>query len=242
MDCSDVKASAGARLANFELEAMAEAQNYTAAILGEFAPYLRGTVVEVGAGLGNCTSLLQRHPDIVKLVAIEPDSGLCQQLRARLPGSLVVQGTISSLSTEQRWNAIVSINVLEHIQDDAAELSNCQRLLASGGGCLCLFVPARPELYAPIDRVFGHYRRYAPATLVERVKAAGFDVVHWRYFNGVGYILWAMTFRILRRRSFNRGMIRCFDRYAFPAIHLVESHFWRPPIGQSLLLVARAKG
>jgi SAM-dependent methyltransferase len=219
---------------------MAEARNYTAAILDEFAPYLRGTVAELGAGIGNCTVLLSQHPQVSTLLAVEPDAQLCRALKQRVPEVRVVQGTIDALAPAASWHALVSVNVLEHIADDAEELRKYHGVLASGRGCLCLFVPARPELYSPIDRKFGHYRRYTPAGLLDLVRRAGFAVLHWRYFNGPGYFLWGLVFRCLRRRWMNPRSIRAFDQYIFPWIHLVETHFLRPPIGQSLLLVARA--
>lgn len=244
MACSDPKPVSAlmpaGESAMFELAAMAEARNYTRAILGEFAPYLHGTVAELGAGMGNCTVLLHRYPDVSRLVAVEPDPRLCQQLKQRIPEAVVVQGTIESLSVQSTWNALVSVNVLEHVPDDAAELGGYHRLLVVGRGCLCLFVPARPELYAPIDRQFGHIRRYTPGGLIDRVRHAGFEIVHWRYYNGPGYLIWGLTFRFLRRRSFNPRAVRAFDRFFFPWIHLIETHFLRPPIGQSLLLVGRA--
>lgn len=66
----------------------------------------------------------------------------------------------SPLAADFACDAIVSVNVLEHIARDQAELVAYRSLLGRTSGCLCLFVPAGPGIYAPIDRDFGHHRRY----------------------------------------------------------------------------------
>ena len=69
------------------------------------------------------------------------------------------------------WNAILSINVLEHIESDADELATYFRLLKPARGALCLFVPARPDIYAPIDKDFGHFRRYTRCRSAKEARA-----------------------------------------------------------------------
>ena len=73
-----------------ELELFARARNwkrYWSAVVG---PYLRGEVLEVGAGLGANTELLRAQATAVRRwVCLEPDSRLLEQLRksVRCPGS-----------------------------------------------------------------------------------------------------------------------------------------------------------
>ncbi|WP_419947528.1 methyltransferase domain-containing protein [Candidatus Palauibacter sp.] len=56
-------------------------------------------------------------------------------------------------------DSVVSVNVLEHVEDDEEELALMRSLLRPGGH-LCLWVPALSALYAPYDRALGHHRRY----------------------------------------------------------------------------------
>lgn len=134
----------------------------------------------------------------------------------------------------------MSVNVLEHIEGDAEELAKYARLLEKCGGHLCLFVPARPEIYAPIDRAFGHYRRSTRPELKRKLAAAGFTVARLHYFNWVGYFTWWVHFCVARLRRFDAGKVRAFDRVIFPAVHFLESKLMRPLWGQSLLAVAKA--
>ena len=226
---------------DFEFEALNEAKNYRNALLREFAPYLKGNVLEVGAGIGQITEELRARPDIKKLCAVEPDMNFCELIRKRLPDQLLIHGTIDDLKERSGWNAILSVNVLEHIEHDERELKNYRELLASANGTLCLFVPARPEIYAPIDRDFGHFRRYVRSELKGKIAAAGFSAIQIRYHNLVGYFGWWLVFCVLRKRAFERGSVRFFDRVIFPVMNWSETSISAPPIGQSLLVVAKAK-
>jgi SAM-dependent methyltransferase len=233
--------NATAQTGDFEFAALQEARNYRAALLGDFSPFLAGRVLEVGAGIGQITGELVKLPGITRLVSLEPDPRFFGKLRADHPGVEALQGTVEELPGAETWNAILNINVLEHIEDDDRELRNYARLLSVQQGCLCLFVPARPEIYAPIDRDFGHFRRYTRPELRRKLAAAGFEIVHLRYFNAAGYFAWWLNFCVLRKRGFDIGSVRFFDRVIFPAVHTAESRVCAPPFGQSLMAVARAK-
>lgn len=224
---------------DFEFAALDQARHYRARLLHEFGADLAGRVLEVGAGIGQVTTELRAHPGVREVVAVEPEPRFCDRLRARLPGLRVVCGTVAALGEDRQWDALLSVNVLEHIADDGAELrAYCERL-AARRGALCLFVPARPELYAPIDRDFGHYRRYTRPGLRARLEAAGFRIERLRYYNCAGYFAWWLNFRLLRRRHFDLAGVRCFDRLIFPWVHTLETRVCAPPFGQSLLAVAR---
>ncbi|MDH7502383.1 MAG: class I SAM-dependent methyltransferase, partial [Verrucomicrobiota bacterium] len=217
------------------------AHRYRAAVLKEFAPYLCGRVLEVGAGVGQFTAMLMGRPGIDELVAVEPNPDFCRVLRGTCPRVVVHAGTVQTLPPGPPWDAIVSINVLEHIANDEAELNTYASILATGRGRLCLFVPARQEIYAPIDRDFGHYRRYARGELLEKLARAGFAIDSLHYFNGIGYLLWWLNFCVLRRRRFGVWAVQWFDRLVLPAVHAVETRIMRPPVGQSLVAIACPK-
>lgn len=225
---------------DFEFAALNEARNYRRALIGEFSPYLRGRVAEVGAGIGQLTAELANVPTITELTAVEPEQRFAERLRRDQPQRAVIHGTAADLPVGDGWNAIVSVNVLEHIREDVEELKRWRGLLAPARGHLCLFVPARPELYAPIDKDFGHFRRYTKPGLRKALTDAGFEIVRCDYFNAVGYFAWWASFVLLGQREFKVGSVRLFDRAIFPLVHAWERNVLRPPFGQSLMAVARA--
>lgn len=229
-----------AHSANFEFDALRAAENYRRALVREFASHLRGRIIEVGAGIGQITALLRKIPAVEHLLPIEPDPGFCREFRLTFPSEPLIEGTIDSLTDDQLWNGIVSINVLEHIREDERELKSYAHLLAPERGRLCLFVPARQEIYAPIDADFGHHRRYSKAELKRKLENAGFEIVRLKYFNSVGYFAWWLNFCVLKQRKFNVNSVRFFDRVIFPCVHWCESRLCAPPFGQSLIAVGKA--
>ncbi len=226
---------------DFEFAALEQAENYRRALVREFAAHLNGRVLEVGAGVGQMTAELLQRNEIVQLLSIEPEEAYCSRLRALFPGHGLHQGTIADLRSQIQWNSIISINVLEHIERDREELEAYYRILQPANGALCLFVPARPELYAPIDKDFGHFRRYTRPELRRKLTTAGFEISQLRYFNLAGYFAWWLNFCLLRRRVFDTASVRLYDRLIFPVVHGFEFNICAPPFGQSLLAIAIAR-
>lgn len=223
---------------HFEFEALNSAERYRRSIIREFAPYLGGTVVEVGAGIGQNTPHLLAVKGVEQVVSVEPEPTFCAEFRRQFPQLPLIEGTVDRLSTAADYRGIVSINVLEHVKEDARELARYCELLKSVSGRLCLFVPARQEIYAPLDADFGHYRRYARKDLASKLTAAGFRILKLQYYNFIGYFAWWISFCLLRKRNFDPGAVRFYDRFVFPVARALERHLIAPPIGQSLIAIA----
>jgi SAM-dependent methyltransferase len=225
--------------ASFEFEALRHAHNYRRALLQEFTPYLSGRVIEIGAGVGQFTEMIISCPGVKEVVAVEPEPGFHAELRQRIPAQTVVAGTSENLPPGLEASAIVCVNVLEHIRDHEAELKRFAGHLRARHGYLCLFVPARQEIYAPLDKDFGHHRRYDKPGLRQLLQSAGFEIEHLHYYNWLGYFAWWASFCLLKKRHFDVGSVKLYDRYIFPAVHWSEAQIMRPPFGQSLMAVAR---
>ena len=73
-------------------------------------------------------------------------------------------------------DVVLALDVIEHIEDDAAFVAELFDL-ARPGGHLVVTVPAWPWLYSAHDVALGHWRRYTPAALDAVVRSAGFQVV-----------------------------------------------------------------
>ena len=143
----------------------------------------------------------------------------------QFPEHDLLQGTVNELKSEFDWNAILSINVLEHIEEDEAELASLPHACSQPArGALCLFVPAKPEIYAPIDKDFGHFRRYTRPELGEKLKGAGFEPVLFRYYNFVGYFAWWLSFCLLKKNILTSQ--RCgFSIRRFPWFMVLNREF-----------------
>ena len=225
-----------------ELDAMAHAQNYFQWIISRWRPYLRGRVVEVGAGTGNFSRHLLAEA-IDELLLIEPAGNLFQRLSGRFahdPRVAVKRGHLHDHLPELRGapvNAAVTVNVLEHIKDDVAVLRGLRQATQAGGTVLIL-VPALPVLYGPADENFGHVRRYTKRELAEKLRVAGLSILDLRYFNFIGAFAWFSAVRVLRRRTVTATMTQVSDRTTIPMTRWLE-RLVIPPFGQSLIAVAQ---
>jgi len=223
-----------------ELDALGEARNYYGWIVSRFAPYLGPRIVEVGAGIGTFTAvLLERRPD-ARVTAIEPAGNNYPRLARRFAGDgrvTTVQAYLDGAVPDGSADAVVAVNVMEHIDDDAAFL-RAAAAAAAGGGHVLLFVPAVPALYGSLDEVFEHCRRYTKRELVEKLRAAGLEPVSVRYMNFPGMLAWWLWAKVFRRQTITDRDARVYDRWVVPVVRAVEGVI-PPPIGNGLLAVAR---
>jgi SAM-dependent methyltransferase len=219
------------------LENLDQAGNYAAWILELAAPHLGNKVLEVGAGHGTFTALLARQDR--QVVASELSGRCIGKLRVRFAGTPSVQvlhGGIPAAAPHGPFDAVILINVLEHIDDDDGALRDIAAVLKPCGRVI-LWVPALPVLYSEFDRSIGHYRRYRMAALRRQLHRAGYEVREIRYVNVIGAIAWLVVARFLRRSPNCKASVRLFDRYFVPVMATVE-RMLRPPFGQSLFTVA----
>ena len=221
-----------------ELDAMAEARNYCRWIMRYFAPYLGERVVEIGAGTGTFSELLLSSERTVGLVLFEAARNLFPLLRQRFADRNVRLhgGAFDPLALDAPADSIVLVNVLEHILDDAALLSQVHQSLRPGGSLL-LFVPALTWNYGSLDKAFEHHRRYSKGGLVKKLRAAGFRVEQARYVNIIGIASWFFAGKVLRQSTLRPAQVRWYDRWVVPWSFKLEQ-ICEPPLGQSLLVVA----
>ena len=83
-----------------------------------------------------------------------------------------------------RADVVLALDVLEHVDDDAAALGEAARLLVPGG-LLVVTVPALPSLWGAQDVVNHHRRRYRRATLRAAFDRARLPAPRITYFNAL---------------------------------------------------------
>ncbi len=148
-------------------------------------------VLDAGAGTGAFAASLAA--DGMRVVAVD---AVLPEIES--PGVERVSADVGSLPfADATFDAALSLDVLEHLPDDRAGLTELARVLKPGAP-LVVNVPADQSLWSPHDELAGHLRRYERAGLVEAVTASGLEVVR------VGY--WAATTLPLLR--FSRALAR----------------------------------
>ena len=223
-----------------DLEQLGTAKHFFDWVLDEFDPYLKGRVLEVGAGRGTITrKLLDRYPDI-SLTALEPAANVFHDLESYAALHERVDAhhaTLDELTPREQFDAVLYLNVLEHVEDDAHELEHAAEVLRPGGALL-VFGPALERLYSDLDYKAGHYRRYDVDRLEALARDAGFDPVTCRYFDMFGVVPYYLVYTLLRHRGITGSTMWGYDRLVVPASRVIERLVGAPPIGKNVLLVA----
>jgi SAM-dependent methyltransferase len=188
-------------------------------------PILRGEILEVGAGIAANTSLLI-NPEVRTWYCLEPDSGLLDRLRERLAADPALArcralgGTVAALDPARRFDAIIYIDVLEHIEHDAQEMRDAARLLVPGG-VLVVLAPAHNWLYTEFDRSIGHFRRYSKTSLAG-VTPPGTRLKRLFYLDSVGMLASAANRLFLKQGMPNLSQIRFWDGVLVPCSRVVD--------------------
>jgi SAM-dependent methyltransferase len=230
--------------AGTELELFAEARRWKERLARELGPYLRGHVLEVGAGLGGTTRALVRAGGVRAWTALEPDA----VLRARLEEAARALGaehgipvrargeTMAELDASERFDAIAYVDVLEHIADDRRELALAAEHLAPGGRLLVL-APAHAVLFSEFDRHVGHHRRYDRRSL-RALAPPGLALARLRYLDSVGLLASLANRLLLRAPVPTRRQVRLWDGWMVPASGVLDRLSFGS-IGKSVLAVWR---
>jgi SAM-dependent methyltransferase len=141
------------------------------------------------------------------------------------------------MGADYQADTVVCMNVLEHLEDDELAVNTFSKRLAPGG-LLVLLIPAVPWLFGEIDRRLGHYRRYSKGSAAALMRKTGMTMVRMRYFNFIGVWGWLWNARVAKSLTQSDGQIHFFDNYIVPWESRLEKVI-APPVGQSLLVVAR---
>jgi glycosyltransferase involved in cell wall biosynthesis len=152
------------------------------------------TIVDVGCGTGATAQMLARHSDAVIGMDLYQDALVIASSRGG--GPRYVRSSASKLPLRSRSaDAIVSLDVVEHLEDDIAALREYARVLRVGGLAV-IAVPAYNWLWTDRDVKLGHHRRYTARSLRVAVEAAGFRVERCTYFHS-----WLLPIAILLRKT-----------------------------------------
>ena len=225
--------------AGTELEIFSRAVNWKRYWADRIRPYVRGAVLEVGAGTGINTQFVKAE-DCSRWVCLEPDAVLARELetRCRTLGCEVLVGTLEDVPEALRFETILYIDVLEHVADDRGELQRASGRLRTGGH-LVVLAPAHQWLFTPFDAAIGHYRRYTRRTLAQAAPPE-LELVRIDYLDAVGVLLSLGNRVALRQRMPGQRQVLLWDRVAVPASRRLD---WmlRYRAGKSVLAVWRLK-
>jgi len=222
-----------------ELDVFSHATRWKRYFASVLRPYVRGSVLEVGAGLGETARALL-NPAVSRWVCVEPDAVLAKRLATQQWGGPIqpeiIVGNLLQVPQAERFDAIVYIDVLEHIRADAAELREASKRLAPGGHLIVLS-PAFQALYTEFDAALGHERRYTKQSLA-RVFPGDLERVALFYLDSVGMLLSLANRVALHQSKPTLKQILFWDRRVVPVSSILDQAVGRR-FGRSIVGVYR---
>lgn len=151
-------------------------------------------ILDAGCGSGRNMVELARHGAVT---GVELSQTSVELARERGCGEVVAGSILEMPFADASFDLAVSLDVIEHLQDDLGALRELRRVVAPGGALL-VTVPAYQWLWSGHDEINHHHRRYTRRSLQCVAEQAGWRQARTTYFNFL-LLPVAIALRVLER-------------------------------------------
>ena len=153
--------------------------------------------LEIGCGTGDFIQQIAKN-DHLEITGSEIYLKGLVYAKKNLPSVDFVQFDVTQGKIGEQFHIITAFDVIEHIENDDAALSNISEMLKKDG-VLIISVPQHMFLWSKLDEIVKHKRRYSRRELVAKLKANDFDITFATSF------LFTLFPLMLLSRLFDRG-------------------------------------
>jgi len=202
-----------------ELDLFKNATNWKKYFSQKIGQFIRGDVLEVGAGIGINTKYMFKESNKIKSWSfVEPDDFLASQIETNiknvnLPNKMIINGTIEDVK-DNKFDTIIYIDVLEHIEESRKEIELIKAHLNSKGH-LIILVPAFNFMYNNFDKQVGHFRRYNKKLLKDEIDSQ-LSIVKLFYIDSIGFFASLLNKYILKKDLPTTKNIFLWDKIMIP--------------------------
>jgi SAM-dependent methyltransferase len=151
-------------------------------------------ILDAGCGSGRNMVELARYGGVTGIELSETSVALARQRGA---GEVVSGSVLEMPFADASFDLAVSLDVIEHLEDDLGALRELRRTVAPGGALL-VTVPAYQWLWSGHDEINHHHRRYTRRSLQRTAERAGWRQQRTTYFNSL-LLPVAILLRVLDR-------------------------------------------
>jgi SAM-dependent methyltransferase len=193
-------------------------------------------ILDIGCSSGYTLRLLRRRMPRATLLGADYVRRPLEKLGAAIPGLPLFQFDVTRCPLEDdSVDAVVLLNILEHIEDDGRAIQQIHRILRPGG-LAAIEVPAGPHLYDIYDQRLMHFRRYQLKELTLLIRRIGFQIVKASH---LGFFFYP-AFWVAKRR--NRRLNRTTAETQQAVIDRSMRLFGHSQALHSLMALERAVG
>lgn len=151
-------------------------------------------ILDAGCGSGRNMVELKRHGAVTGVELSQASVDIASRRQA---GEVIAGSVLEMPFPDSSFDLAVSLDVIEHLEDDLAALRELRRTVAPGGALL-VTVPAYQWLWSGHDEINHHHRRYTRRSLRRVAEQAGWTQARTTYFNSLLLPI-AILLRVLER-------------------------------------------
>ena len=180
--------------------------------------FLKNKTLEVGAGLGSFTRNYFKEINDVSVTEIDQNNFNILKNKFKNEKINVLSKKIQQI--EGKFETIIYLNVLEHIESDLEEIDDALSKI-NIGGYLIIVVPAHQKLYTNFDKEIGHFRRYDKKFFNRNYKNASIEKLV--YVDAMGYFLYFLNKIIFSKETYPSTLkVQIWDKIFTPITILVD--------------------
>ena len=196
--------------------------------------YLKGDILEVGAGCGSFTkNYLNKSINSITLTELDKKNIL--DLKEKFKANANIKILNKNIEDVRgKFDSIIYLHVLEHIKNDKKEILNATKRL-NKNGFLIIMVPAHQKIYSNLDRAVGHFRRYEIEFFNKNFKSL--KKINVKFLDTMGYFLYLFNKFFFKKEVYpSKFKIFIWDKIFTPLTIIVDFIF-RYRFGKCILVI-----
>ena len=200
--------------------------------------YVGKNILEVGAGIGSFTKTYYNKNQNITLSEIDDSNfNLIKNIFVNRKNINVVNNVIEDI--KNKFDTILYLSVLEHIEDDKKEILMALDKLEKNGH-LIICVPAHNHMYSNFDKEIGHFRRYH-IDFFKNLNLENAILKKNYFFDSIGYFLYFVNKIFFNKEVYpSRLKVFIWDKIFVPLSYIIDFlSFYK--FGKNIICVIKKK-
>ena len=216
------------------LESVSFAKNYNDYVLKLISKNLdkNDKILDFGAGYGLFTKMLIDCG--YDVISVEINDEAIKKLKKKN-----IKNYKSVKEINEKIDCVISLNVLEHIDDDFETLLMLNNAMPNGGK-LILYLPASNIVWSNLDEMVNHKRRYSKKNLQYILSKSNFEIESIFYADFIGWLVLLIAKILKINLDFNQKKIIFYDKFIFKNFKYLD-FILKNFIGKNIFVVAEKK-
>jgi len=202
-----------------ELDNFDKATFWRKYIYSKIKKFIKGDVLEVGAGIGSFTNNYKHIANKLTLSEVDPHN--LEVIKKKFSETKFHFTSKFTKDLNEKFDTIMYLNVLEHIKNDKNEISHAFKKL-NKDGFLIILVPAHNELYSKFDEAVGHFKRYE-MNFFKKIEIENSITHKLIYLDAMGYFLYYLNKFFFKEEVYpSKLKILIWDKFFTPITFILD--------------------